>query len=188
MHSNTAKKCGEIKRRQKNWLILSIRMLYEFYAAQKIKKPGSIDAAYLLDGVPRTPEELSANGHQQHGEEMHVQSSPYMSSSIPHQEDQVEAVPWRSIVLAKEEDLEGEMGMQFMGLVSLRSLKCPLLKTILAAKAKFKQIHSIHIHSLGPSKVQVSQRSLSIVSTMPIVIESSNPVRLQQSDNCDIRE
>ena len=98
---------------------LSIRMLYEFYTTQKTKKPGSIDATYLLDGVPRTPEEPSANGHQQDAEDVHMQSSPYMSSSIPHQEDQIEAVPWRSIILAKEEDLEGEMGMQSRGPVSL---------------------------------------------------------------------
>ena len=94
-------------------------MLYEFYTTQKTKKPGSIDATYLLDGVTRTPEEPSANGHQQDAEDVHMQSSPYMSSSIPHQEDQIEAVPWRSIILAKEEDLEGEMGMQSRGPVSL---------------------------------------------------------------------
>ena len=107
---------------------LSIRMLYEFYSTQTTKNPGSIDATYLLDGVPRTPEEPNAKGHQQNGEDMHMQSSPYMSSPFPHQEDQVEAVPCRSVTLAKEEDLEGEMGMQSMGRVSLPPLECPLLK------------------------------------------------------------
>lgn len=103
-------------------------MLYEFYSTQTTKKPGSIDATYLLDGVPRTPEEPNANGQQQNREDMHMQSSPYMSSPIPHQEDQVEAVPWRSVILAKEEDLEGEMSVQSMGRVSLPPLECPLLK------------------------------------------------------------
>lgn len=103
-------------------------MLYEFYSTQTTKKPGSINATYLLDGVPRTPEEPNANGHQQDGEDMHMQSSPFMSSPIPHQEDQVEAVPWSSVILAKEEDIEGEMGMQSMGRVSPPPLECPLLK------------------------------------------------------------
>lgn len=124
--------CEEVRRDQtplEKSADLSIRMLYEFHSTQKTKKPGSIDATYLLDGVPRNSEEASANGHQQDVEDMHMQSSPYMSSSIPHQEDQVEAVPWRSIILAKEEDLEGEMGMQSGSLASLQPLECPLLKT-----------------------------------------------------------
>lgn len=113
VHSNAAKK-----------------MLYEFHSTQVTKSPGSVNATYLLDGVPRAPKESSVNGHRQDGEDTHMQSSPYMSSSMPHQEDQEEeAVPSKSIILAKEDDLD-------------------------AAKAKFKQIHSIHIYSLGPSKVQ----------------------------------
>lgn len=67
-------------------------------------------------------------------------------------------------------------------------MKSPLLRKLLAAKAKFKQIHSIHIYSLGPSKVQVSQRSLTFVLTVLIMIESPNSVRLQQSDIREIRE
>ena len=46
---------------------------------------------------------------------MYMQSSPYMSSSAPHQEDQVEAAPSKGIVLAKEEDLEGKTGLRFVG-------------------------------------------------------------------------
>ncbi|KAF6230980.1 hypothetical protein HO173_010888 [Letharia columbiana] len=112
VHSNVAKK-----------------MLYEFYSTQTTKKPASIKATYLLDGVPKGPKEFGVNGHQQDGKDIHLQSSPYMSSSMPHQEEQEEAVPSRSIILAKEEDLG-------------------------AAKAKYSQIHSIHIYSLGPSRVQ----------------------------------
>lgn len=92
-------------------------MLYEFHHTQTTKKPGSISATYLLDGVPRTPKESGVNGHQQDGEYMHIQSSPYMSSPMPHQEDQEEAVASRSLILAKEEDLEGKMGMRVVGSV-----------------------------------------------------------------------
>lgn len=96
---------------------LSIRMLYEFYSTQTTKKPASINATYLLDGVPRNAKKSSINGHQQDGEEIHMQSSPYMSSSMPHQDDEEEAVPSRSIILAKGEDLEGESNLPFVGLV-----------------------------------------------------------------------
>ena len=81
------------------------------------KKPGSMNATYLLDGVPRAPKESSMNGYQQDGEDAHVQSSPYMSSSTSHREDQEEAAPSRSIILTKEEDLQGKMGVGFVGSV-----------------------------------------------------------------------
>lgn len=88
---------------------ISIRMLYEFHSTQVTKSPGSVNATYLLDGVPRAPKESSVNGHRQDGEDTHMQSSPYMSSSMPHQEDQEEeAVPSKSIILAKEDDLDGK--------------------------------------------------------------------------------
>ena len=92
-------------------------MLYEFYSTQTTKKPASINATYLLDGVPRNAKKSSINGHQQDGEEIHMQSSPYMSSSMPHQDDEEEAVPSRSIILAKGEDLEGTSKLPFVGLV-----------------------------------------------------------------------
>ena len=117
MHSNAAKKCEEISRGHNEIANPSIRMLYEFYSTQTTKKPGSVNATYLLDGVPRAPKESSGNEYEQDGEDMHLRSSPYMSSSMPHQEDQEEAVPSRSIILAKEHDLEGKMGMQSLGSV-----------------------------------------------------------------------
>lgn len=92
-------------------------MLYEFYFTQTTKKPGSVNATYLLDGVPITPKDSSVNGHQLDGEYTHMQSSPYMSSSMLSHEDQEEAVPTRSIILAKEEDLEGRLATQFGGSV-----------------------------------------------------------------------
>ena len=97
----------------------SIRMLYEFYSIQRNKGPESVNATYLLNGIPRAPKQSCLNGHQQDGGDMYIQSSPYMSSSAPHQEDQVEAAPSRSIVLAKQEDLEGKTGLRFAGWVYL---------------------------------------------------------------------
>lgn len=86
-----------------------IRMLYEFYDTQRIKEPGSINATYLLDGVPKASRQSYVNGHGQEGEDTHMQSSPYMSSSAPHQDDQDDAAPSRTVVLANEDDLEGKM-------------------------------------------------------------------------------
>lgn len=112
VHSNAAKK-----------------MLYEFYITQTNKSPSSVNATYLLDGVPKSSNGSFTDGYQQDGADKHMQSSPYMSDLVLHQEDQEEAAPSRSIVLAKEEDLE-------------------------EAKTKFELIHSVHIYSLGPSRVQ----------------------------------
>ena len=133
----------------------SIRLLYEFYSTQTIKKPGSIYATYLLDGIPRPVRESSVNEHQQDGEDTRMQSSPYMSSSMSHHEDQEDAIPSRSIVLASEEDLDGKMDLRVIGFQS--TPYCQLLTNISAAKANFRQIYSIHIYSLGPSRVQVSR-------------------------------
>ena len=95
----------------------SIRMLYEFYSNQKTKNSDSINATYLLNGVPVASREYRVNGHQQEGEDTHMESSPHLSSSTPHQDEQDVAVPSKNVVLAKEEDLEGEMSMAFMGYV-----------------------------------------------------------------------
>ena len=133
----------------------SIRLLYEFYSTQTTKNPGSIYATYLLDGIPRPVRESSVNEHQQDGEDTRMQSSPYMSSSVSHHEDQEDAIPSRTIILASEEDLDGKRELRVIGFQS--TLYCPLLTNISAAKANFRQICSIHIYSLGPSRVQVSR-------------------------------
>lgn len=85
-------------------------MLYEFYCTQTTRKPGSVNVTYLLDGVPNAPRQCSVYGHQEDGEDTHMQSSPYMSSSVLHSEEQEEAVPSRIIMLVKEESIEGKMG------------------------------------------------------------------------------
>lgn len=82
-------------------------MLYEFHRVQNSRKLGSVYATYLLDGVPNNVVESSVNGHQEQGEDVHMQSSPYMNSSMPQESNEEDAVPSRKIMLAREEDLEG---------------------------------------------------------------------------------
>ena len=88
-----------------------IRMLYEFYTTQRAKDPGSINATYLLNGVPKAPKQSYVNGHHLDGEDTYMQSSPYTSSSVPHQNDQDEAAPSRTVVLVNEDDLEGKTSL-----------------------------------------------------------------------------
>lgn len=84
-------------------------MLYEFHQTQASEKPGSVHATYLVDGIPIVAKKHSTNGHQQEGEDVHMQSSPYMSSSMPQAEQEEDEVPQRSIMLVREGDLEGKM-------------------------------------------------------------------------------
>ena len=86
-------------------------MLYEFHEVQNSKKPGLVRATYLLDGVPRATKEPDTNGHELDGEDVHMQSSPYMSSSMPQPESDDLGVPQRRITLVREEDLAGKMIM-----------------------------------------------------------------------------
>ena len=111
-------------------------MLYEFYTTQRIKNPKSINATYLLDGVPKAPKQSRTNEYQQDGEDTHILSSPYVSSSVPHQEDQAEAAPSRSIILAKEEDLEGELRSQSVGWVYFTTFEMPAAEKSVSGKGQ----------------------------------------------------
>ena len=93
-----------------------IRMLSVFYTTQRDRDPRSINATYILSGVPRAPNQSCGNGHQLDGEDTHMQSSPYMSSSMPDQDGQEEATPSRVVFLVNEEDLEGKYGLPASGL------------------------------------------------------------------------
>lgn len=86
-------------------------MLYEFHRTQNFKKPGSIHATYLLNGVPSIPRGSSTDGHQADGEVTHMQSSPYMSSSMAQEDIEEENISSRKVILAREEDLEGNQTM-----------------------------------------------------------------------------
>lgn len=85
-------------------------MLYDFHQTQATKQPSSVHATYLLDGEPIISKRTRADGHQQAGTDVHMQSSPFMSSSMPQEEQEEDGVPQRSIILAREEDLQGKLG------------------------------------------------------------------------------
>jgi DNA polymerase delta subunit 3 len=85
-----------------------IRMLYDFYRHQNAKKPGTIHATYLLGGTKRPEEPVAQNGGpKKDGEDDYMQSSPFMSSSMPQPEDGTGESSVLSITLVREEDLEG---------------------------------------------------------------------------------
>ena len=115
--TQSAQQCGEeVREVQRSMLKHSaetlIRMLYDFHQRQTSKKPGSVHATYLVNGVPKFTNEPSLNGQQKDGEDMQMQSSPYMNSSMSQEENEEDRIPTRSIVLAREEDLEGEDSMR----------------------------------------------------------------------------
>ncbi|KAI4261120.1 MAG: hypothetical protein L6R42_003673 [Xanthoria sp. 1 TBL-2021] len=81
----------------------------QFHKQQNSKKPGSVHAVYLVTGyiVPVTPTS-SAHFEQADGEDAHMQSSPFMSSSMPQHEEEEERLSVKTVTLCREEDLEGE--------------------------------------------------------------------------------
>jgi DNA polymerase delta subunit 3 len=86
-------------------------MLYEFHTKQNAKKPQSVHATYLLTGRKRTHEHTNgANGSARDGEDTVMQSSPFMSSLPEPEEPAEEPVPKTSIVMVREEELEGKYG------------------------------------------------------------------------------
>ena len=82
-------------------------MLYDFHQRQTSKKPGSIHATYLIDGIPTITKAHSTNGQTGDGEDAYMQNSPVMSSSLPQEETEEYTIPSKSIMLAREEDLQG---------------------------------------------------------------------------------
>ena len=84
-------------------------MLYEFHHQQLSNKPGSVHATYLLSGTGLPTQPPLANGnHAKDGEDDQMQSSPFMSSSMPDQEVNFEQIPVQHVVLSREEDLESK--------------------------------------------------------------------------------
>lgn len=84
-------------------------MLFDFHAKQNRKKPGSLYATYLVTGRQIQHKASQTNGGpSQEGEDAHMQSSPFPSSSMPAQEDGEDEPTWtRLVTLVKEEDLDG---------------------------------------------------------------------------------
>lgn len=83
-------------------------MLYEFYQHQNSKKPGSVHATYLVSGISNY-ETSSSNGKlgQEDDGDTHMQSSPFMSSSILPEDKSETQVSEQLITLVREENLEG---------------------------------------------------------------------------------
>lgn len=88
-------------------------MLYDFHREQTRQKPGSVWATYLVDGLQASKEDAAAtatNGQRsEDGDDVPMQSSPYMSSSAPQPDQEIETVYSRCLMIAREEDLEGEI-------------------------------------------------------------------------------
>lgn len=84
-------------------------MLYDFYQKQNSRKPGSVHATYLVTGARRSPQPVQTNGLHSQDEDSLMQSDTFMSSSAPEPDTDTaeETIPVKTIVVAKEEDLEG---------------------------------------------------------------------------------
>ena len=82
-------------------------MLYEFHAHENKKRPGSVHATYLIYGTQNAKTYYAIAEPQQDGEDVSMTSSPFMSSSMPQEEDTVEAPP-KVMTVVREENLECE--------------------------------------------------------------------------------
>lgn len=81
-------------------------ILFEFHRNENAKKPQTVHATYVISGIQRAPEPAPTNGHADDEDAM-MQSSPYLPSSMPNQDASSDSIRTTSIVLAREEDLEG---------------------------------------------------------------------------------
>ncbi|KAL2000546.1 hypothetical protein VTN02DRAFT_2933 [Thermoascus thermophilus] len=110
---------------------LAKQMLYEFHRTENAKKPQSVNATYIIIGVQHPPPKKPAtNGtHAKDGDDEVMQSSPFLSSSMPQQDAADEPIRTTSIILVREEDMD-------------------------EAKATFESISSIHVYSLQPTILQ----------------------------------
>ena len=138
MHSNAAK-----------------RMLYDFYHLQNAKTSGSVYACYLLDGIRKPHEKAITNGHQIDGEDLHMQSSPFISS-MPQQDQDEKGISTKCISLVTEEDLEGGEIDAAITAICLSACVISLIRYFSAVKSAYEHITSIHVYSLSPTSLQVS--------------------------------
>lgn len=86
------------------------RILFEFHQKETAKTPGCVHATYLVCSVQRPVEApVTLNGnHAKDGDDDVMQSSPFMSSAVQKEDETVERVPVRSVLLVREEELERE--------------------------------------------------------------------------------
>ncbi|KAI4242110.1 MAG: hypothetical protein L6R40_004152, partial [Gallowayella cf. fulva] len=82
-------------------------LLSQFHKQQNSKKPGSVHAVYLITGfITPSTSAVSTQTEQANGEDAHMQSSPFMSSSMPQQQDDEEQLAVKTITVCREEDLQ----------------------------------------------------------------------------------
>jgi DNA polymerase delta subunit 3 len=86
---------------------LDCRLLFEFHSKENAKKPQSVHATYVISGIQKPPEPPATNGHVKDDDDEIMQSSPYLPSSMPNQDAASDSSRIASIILAREEDLEG---------------------------------------------------------------------------------
>ena len=74
---------------------------------QNDKKPGSVHATYLLSGLEAVKSPPASQDEETlgNGGDVHMQSSPFLSSSMPQVEDE-ELSSSKLILLARQEDLD----------------------------------------------------------------------------------
>ncbi|KAJ5677950.1 uncharacterized protein N7477_003583 [Penicillium maclennaniae] len=89
------------------------QILFEFHNKENAKKPQSVHATYIISGIQKAPEPPATNGHAKNDEDEIMQSSPYLPSSQPKQDDASESLRIASIILAREEDLEADSSPRF---------------------------------------------------------------------------
>ena len=87
--------------------LMIYRMLYEFHTHENKKKPGSVHAAYLLYGTQNAKSSSTNGDAHQDGEDIFMASSPFLSSSMPQDEDTTEMPPMKVMTIVREENLEG---------------------------------------------------------------------------------
>jgi DNA polymerase delta subunit 3 len=88
--------------------IFKYRVLYEFHRNENAKKPATVHATYIISGIQKAPEPAPTNGHANDEDEM-MQSSPYLPSSMPNEDEASDSIRTASIILVREEDLEGSL-------------------------------------------------------------------------------
>jgi DNA polymerase delta subunit 3 len=82
------------------------RILYEFHLQQNAKKPGTVHATYLIAGMKRKETTAATHSAKKDGDDDYMQSSPFVSSSMPQPSEGTGETSVLSIALAREEDLE----------------------------------------------------------------------------------
>lgn len=95
-------------------------MLYEFHRQQNAKKPGAVHATYLVSGT-KQENHATESGGKKDGEDEYMQSSPFMSSSMPQQNEDTGETSVLSVSLVREEELESA--------TALSSAPVPIAKT-----------------------------------------------------------